>query len=726
MNARVDRLYELMPATYRMRDAEQGYALRALLQIVGEQVNVLEDDIAQLYENFFIETCEDWAVPYIGSLVGYQPSLDTGESADRLTARAQARNRLLVPRQEVAKTVRYRWRKGTVRLLEELALAIAGWPARAVEFQRLLGVAQNINFLHMDRGRTADLRDSDALQNLGGAFDGMAHSANVRRASSQRARGRSNIHDVSVFVWRLRPYTVTNAPAYCYEEEAPNCYLFSALGNNTQLFTLPTRVTTGRAPGELNVPAPIRRHSFEEQDVPRMRGVSFSGVPFYYGPGKSLQIWIGTPPQPVPIEQIVPADLSDWAYRPLPGRVAVDPRLGRIMFPPGQARKQNVRVSYAYGFSTEMGGGEYERPLSEPLDAVIYRVGEAEQFTRINDALAKWVADKPRNAVIEITDSGVYVEPIAITLAEEQSLQLRAANRKRPVLRLLNWETSLPDNLTVSGAAKSWFVLDGILVTGRGMQVDGEVSGVIIRHSTLVPGWGLEPDCEPTRPMEASLDLINAPACVTIEHSIVGRIQVDRDEVARDPLRLRISDSIVDGLSRDAVAVGAPGRLCAHAQLTLVRSTVLGQLQVHSIELAENSIVMGVIRVCRRQFGCVRFCYIAPGSRTPRRYRCQPDLVLRAVDDAYARGGMSTQQRTTLRANEAARVEPEFNSQRYGTPGYCQLSSACAVEIVRGADDESQMGVFHDLYEPQRAANLLARLEEYTPSGMNVGIIYAT
>jgi hypothetical protein len=36
------------------------------------------------------------------------------------------------------------------------------------------------------------------------------------------------------------------------------------------------------------------------------------------------------------------------------------------------------------------------------------------------------------------------------------------------------------------------------------------------------------------------------------------------------------------------------------------------------------------------------------------------------------------------------------------------------------------MGVFHDLFQPQRAANLHARLNEYTPAGMNVGIIFAS
>jgi hypothetical protein len=62
---------------------------------------------------------------------------------------------------------------------------------------------------------------------------------------------------------------------------------------------------------------------------------------------------------------------------------------------------------------------------------------------------------------------------------------------------------------------------------------------------------------------------------------------------------------------------------------------------------------------------------------------------------------------------------------RYGTPAYCQLAATCAEEIKRGADDESEMGVFHDLFQPQREANLRTRLDEFTPAGTDAGIILA-
>jgi len=85
-----------------------------------------------------------------------------------------------------------------------------------------------------------------------------------------------------------------------------------------------------------------------------------------------------------------------------------------------------------------------------------------------------------------------------------------------------------------------------------------------------------------------------------------------------------------------------------------------------------------------------------------------------------------TAELTAAREGERSRLQPVFNSTRYGTPAYCQLSLNCALEIRTGADDEAEMGAFHDLFQPQREANLRARLEEYTPAGMDAGIIFAS
>lgn len=736
-DTRIDRLFRLLPLVHQMRDAEQGHVLRALLRVIAEQVNLVEDDIARLYDNWFIETAEDWAVPYIADLVGYRPVADTGHAGAE-----GALARVLVPRREAANTIRYRRGKGRLALLEQLAHDVAGWPAHAVEYFQLLGWHQNLDHAHPERARLVDVRDVRALGRIGSPFDRSAHSVGIRRINSNRTRGYHNIPSVGVFVWRLRSYPVTYAPANCAEYAGPHCYTFSVLGNDAPLFQRPgPRREDGRGPGELGVPAPIGRRALE-QDLAAL-----------YGEGKSLAIWAEgwgghAAGAPLPLDAIIAADLSGWHYLPPRGRIAIDPVLGRIAFPPGQLPKKGVRVSYHYGFSADMGGGEYRRTLYDPLPRAprdgteadqppvahtLYRVGRHGDYQRLWDALKAWREQQPLDAVIELTDSGVYAEPFLAELAPFQTLQLRAAQGARPVLRLLDWQTDLPDAFSVVLARASRFTLDGVIVTGRGLRIggvqaedpddstagkDGCGAALTIRHCTLVPGWGLGAHCDPARPAEPSLELSRVRMRVRIEHSILGSVQVDADQVQSDPIVLCVADSIVDAAAPNKEAIGAPGRGIAHVLLTVLRSTVFGSIEAHALALAEDSIFNDCLHVARRQVGCMRYCYVQPHCRTPRRYACQPDLVLQALKDAPA-GGLTAE-------GERLRVRPQFTSEWYGNPGYAQLGEHCAAEIRRGAHDESEMGAFHHLFQPQREANLRARLEEYTPAGTDVGIIRAS
>lgn len=465
MSANKDRLYELLPAIHRIRDAEQGEPLRALLQVIAEQVNLVEEDIARLYDNWFIETCEDWVVPYIADLVGYRQIHEAGEPGDVRTEQSQARNKILIPRREVANTIGYRRRKGTLALLELLANDVAAWPVRAVEFYTLLGWTQALNRLHLERGRTVDVRKGSALELIDGPFDELAHTVDVRRINSRHTQGRYNIPSVGLFVWRLKTYSVTQTPAYCAEASGPHCYTFSVLGNDAPLFLKPEpEADPTHIADEFNLPVPIRRRLLK-QHTDRL-----------YGLGKSFFIWKGVKhgniiePEAIPSHHIEPADLSGWQYLPQRGTVAVDPMLGRIAFPAQQAPKNGVWVSYHYGFSADIGGGEYDRTLSQPADAKLYRVSERGPFKTLREALEEWRADKKPHAVIEIDDSRVYAEPMNIKFSEGQkSLHLRAANGRRPVIRLLDWQTNLPDALTVTGPEAvegqkqpaSRFILDG-------------------------------------------------------------------------------------------------------------------------------------------------------------------------------------------------------------------------------------------------------------------------
>jgi hypothetical protein len=714
-----DRLFNLLPAVYRMRDADAGGALQALLSVISEQLDLVEDDIGRLYRNWFVETCDDWVLPYLGELVACLP-----------TRRIPAEHLppgVATPRREVGNAVANARRKGTLPVLEELAAEVAGWPARAVEFYRLLAVFQSLNHLHVDRGRLVDVRAMDALDRLGGPFDETARLVDVRRIASRRSACRHDIGEVGVFVWRLRPYSITQAPAYC-DDRVRSHYHFSILGNDAPLVVNPVP-----EPGpfhladDRNVPAFITRRAFADRAAD------------FYGPGKSLQIWRDGTDQPVPLEHVVAADLTDWRYRPKGHEVAVDPELGRIAFGARHAPEQGVWVTYHAAFSADMGGGEYARQVTPVGARRQYQVGPG-GFDRIMAAVDQWRADiaadgdAARSAVIEITDSGAYQEPIDIVLDPGDHLELRAAPSTRPVIRLLDWYSNRPDSMRIRARAatvpldeaeydqrpgvaedpchddaprRPTVVLDGLMVTGRSVQLVGPLGKIVIRHCTLVPGWSLDHECCPRHESEPSVELDDTTAEVFVDHSIVGSIEVNEGEVDTDPVALCIADSIVDATAPDSPAVSGPEGRYAYVRLSVARSSVIGAVLAHVIEAGDDSIFFGPVQVARRQRGCLRFCWVPAGSRPPRRYECQPDGVLGAGGDPLL-------------------VRPRFSSRRYGTPAYCQLADACAAKIREGAEDESEMGAFHDLFQPYREANLLARLQDFIPADFDVAVVHVT
>jgi hypothetical protein len=119
-----DKLWNMIPAIYRTLDTDtfnSNGPLREMVNRIGAQAAVLRRSIDRLWEDQSIETCDDWVIPYIGALVATN-------LVNSLDSRGQ--------RLDVANTVYYRQRKGTVAILEEIAADITGWNVRVVEFFR--------------------------------------------------------------------------------------------------------------------------------------------------------------------------------------------------------------------------------------------------------------------------------------------------------------------------------------------------------------------------------------------------------------------------------------------------------------------------------------------------------------------------------------------------------------------------------------------------------------
>ena len=77
-----EQLYSLLPLHYRRRDQQEGEPLRALLAILETELVGLQNNVEDLYDNWFIETCDDWVVPYIGDLLGYSLLPEAATLAD--------------------------------------------------------------------------------------------------------------------------------------------------------------------------------------------------------------------------------------------------------------------------------------------------------------------------------------------------------------------------------------------------------------------------------------------------------------------------------------------------------------------------------------------------------------------------------------------------------------------------------------------------------------------
>ncbi len=748
-----DRLYGLLPAVYREQDADNDFALRALLAIVTEQVDVLEQDVAGLWNDLFVETCRRWVIPYIGDLVSNNLLYDPSRIGEDDTAAAlftdlrgpDLRPRVAIrTRADVAKTIYYRRRKGTLPMLEELARDVTGWATHAVEFFELLSWTQHLEHFR-PQASWFDVRSLERDERVNGPFDTASHTIDVRPIS--QFEGSHSIRNIGFFLWRLGSYPLLHVRAR--QAGASWQFHFSPLGNKAPLFTHLRR--EGDEAGlatELHVPGPIRR-AFWALDLDRHRTLPPPEFTDLYGSFDELGAPLAANPEasffvirnnlPVAPAQVLCGRLDPWpATRPAGAVIAIDVAAGRIAVGDGFAGASTLDVSYHYGFPADLGGGPYERRnwliADDPIAPLVrYEVREGvtappDGFPSVADALAHWASPtqgRP-NAVITILDSRTYALPASITLSDLTRLAIEAHDGERPLLTTEAGGFVVDaDGTALDPEQRGQLTFSGIVVEGF-VRLRGDVGGLRLIHATLVPGRaivdGSPPGTDPSIVIDGATATgapVNTHLELLLASSITGPIICP--ETAR---ALWILDSIVDGLGGPAIQAAGGEHTTA---LTIERSTVLGGTSVRELAASE-SIFTDLVDTARTQGACVRFSFVPLGSRTPRRHRCQPDLEIRKeLDEALVLNPSLTKpQQDAIRAFVAGWLRPAFSAVAYGQPTYCQLRLSAPAGIRTGAEDGSEMGVYCQVKQPQRESNLRIRLDEYLPFGLDAGFIYVT
>lgn len=739
-------LFNLLPALYRLRDAQiaagAGYEigpLQSLLSIVEEQIANLEENVAQLYDDLFIETCAPWVVPYIGDLIGYQQINGIASAVDS-------------PRAEVANTIGFRRRKGTVPVLEQLARDATGWGAHAVEFFEVLATTQCVrNHVRLQNYYAPDLRSWKPREFVDTGFDQTAHKVDVRRIPPAPYQdplpsgwARYNVQNIGIFLWSLNAYTLTDIPATAVSG-SPQCFRFSTLGADMPLFhqatELPDETTTLAEPS--NVPARLTRHLLCH-DIREITQKDAS--PVYYGPGLGLAIYNNGSLQDA--SRILVTDLSgndgSWANlsqlsdtSKLPAganTIAVDPRLGRIAIPPPPAGKKiSLSTFCCCGFNAAIGGGEYPRASSftaSPEQAIVRVPGD---YPNIHEALAALSGD----GVVEVSNSDVYSEPngLDVSVRANGHIELRAADGSRPTLVLGESITVTGETIPGVSGIESAFNLNGFLITYEPPGVTSKppiallhspgtttnaLTGLGITHCTFVPGWALESNGGPRETSSGALTyggpavlVASSGLAVTIAQSILGPLYLNAESTAS------LADTIVDANAATAVAIVASMDTTTNAPvasggLTMNGCTIIGKVYASLLSLVSDCIFIAELTeadvsptpplwnaplwAARHQQGCVRFSYVPAGAILPRQFQC--------VEQA------------------PGTPAPMFYSLQYGNPAYAKLLPTTDSSIRKGADDGGEMGAYHSILAPQREADLLTRLAEYIPVGMEYGIFY--
>ncbi len=550
-----DRLWSLIPPVYRGLDAGPAPTtpgpLRELVNRIASQAAVVRRNIDRLGENQSIETCDDWVIPYLGDLV-----------ATRLLACLHP----AAQRADVARTIYYRRRAGTVGVLEELAADIASRDARVVEFFRrmartrhqfdpplsyriedpitgpiaftgtTLEIAEGLlgPYSGTPAGGFADLRNNYAASNTNSAFDEYAHTADLR--TGYQTLGHFNIRHLGVFLWWLQAFPILAATPVA-SASTPPCFTFDPTGREIPLFAPSQRALEQQAFGEHWVTP-------DEWELPvAIRETLWRTVPSQLYPHAfSVGLEAGGTSAPVP-----------------PNQLTIHPETGRFSFPAG-APIGDITASYSFGLLSPIGAGGFDTSIltTLPMPTAITPISGG-HATDLNPTLATL----PANTILQFTDSLTYTGPTqTLTIPTGSTTVLRGQSGQRPVLRWTSaptpsWIITAP---TGTAGTPTILILEAILLQGADLILQGNFDSVYLRMVTLDPGSPALPTAAPgtffatandTLPLRpTTLWIEGSVTTLTLERSITGPICTRNGGAIQ---QLLATDSIVQSIPTHAV-----------------------------------------------------------------------------------------------------------------------------------------------------------------------------
>lgn len=725
-----EKLWEMIPAFYRDADglASNPGVLRSIVHIIAAKAAVLRRSNDHLWDDEFIDLCNSWAVPYIADLV-----------ATRLVSALNTRGRRI----DVAKTIYYRRRKGTVRVLEELISDITGWDGKVVEGLRRLArcwhgldpapAAFLGRFTGTPPGGYADLRRPRGSELTDTPFDEYFHTPDYRRMRGMD--GLLNIPKVILYLYRLQSRALVGVTPTA--GPAAGSFNFDPSGRDTPLFSCRNRDQNydwdqWTSAKEWELPAPIRCRELGDAEYLITESVVLSLIA---NPGLSAAAatdlrslanltlasesdlrdalsmlashaeLLSAAVYGALVKAALIADCGKSAL--LPGSISVESppgtgidasqiTAGDLTSWTSTATGKELVIDPQRGRLLFIGAAPAVTPKVNYFYGFSGPIG-AGSYDRSGSVLAPTVASLAAGAAItagdfdlgtiaaagvtELADSSTF-GPAADAVGI-QYLQIQGRNQQRPYLRLAaDWR------LDTGANTDGLLTLEGLWIGATGnhsLVLLGNYKTVSIQHTTLDPG-GTDSQGNPIAPF--TIEIAGNVETLNIDHSIIASIGMNGGSLEQ----LTIADSIVQSLAAATPAIDLP-----LSSLNIQRSTVFGDVNGDRL-YASETLFTGVVTIADSQDGCFRFSAASTGSRVPHRF------------ESYL----------------VADAQHYFTSRRFGEPGYAQLSQSAPRGFLIGAENGSEIGAFSSLLGPILLQGLRAKVDEYLPFGLIPVVVLET
>ena len=663
----------LPPALLAAQPPDDIPAVLALLGSIEEQWLLLAADVDRVLDDAFPDSAADWALPYLGQLLGLPPGAG---------------------RAEIGSATALRRRRGTPSALEDFASVVTGWPARATEGWQSTVWCQQLG--HPVR-RTASLsmRAGEHLL-IGTQLDP------ARRSVTPGGPDHPAAATATVFPWQVYRYDATQVCPL----SGTRRFAFHPLGLPAPLYLQPQPlVIASDAEDELPPgPPPVLRPPRTPGDLPlratwrlieALGPVSYGPV-WLLGPGHPLTadgpalLALTADNAPVPWTAIGLTSLpSGGGPAPADNQVLVDPSRGVIAV--GASITGTIRATFYRPVSGRIGALASTAEPDDSAGTVIIVDPAGGPHAPGQVVVADLDAAVAAALAVRGPDAGPGPD---VEIRLETNDRLAAPAPMTAVPPVSRWRIVAPTGLAPVIEGDVMIGLPGASVEIAGCYLDGNLTAGASLAALTLTGITMNPAAGRTLSVEPGAWTLRLSASLC--H--LGPIRAD---LGAFPVIL--ADCIVDGAGVALSPCGAapapppPAPAVAAADrfppgLAATGVTFAGPVAVDTIQ-ASDCLFGGGIRTVVTSAGCLRFSHLGD----------QDDPAAHPPAHQCLTGPLPTM------------MSSGAESVGYYAPLLADPGGRGADPVLTGASDGGEIGAYHHAQRGPLALQLAQRLAEMTP-----------